>query len=116
MPRLFTGLEVPREVGEVLSMFRGGLPGARCLRGRARGQPARTHSPARGKCGQLRTSLARADYHLQRTKDGRKVSAGGTTLDIKFDGRDYPVQGEPHHTVSLKRVNSDTIEQTEDYG
>ena len=41
------------------------------------------------------------------------MSAGGTTLDSKFDGRDYPVQGEPHHTVSLKRVNSDTIEQTE---
>jgi 2'-5' RNA ligase len=31
MPRLFTGLEVPREVGEVLSMFRGGLPGARWI-------------------------------------------------------------------------------------
>jgi hypothetical protein len=49
----------------------------------------------------------------QHTKDGLKVSAGGTTLDIKFDGRDYPVQGEPHSTVSLKRVNRDTIEQTE---
>ena len=31
MPRLFTGLEVPREVGEVLSMLRGGLPGARWI-------------------------------------------------------------------------------------
>jgi 2'-5' RNA ligase len=31
MPRLFTGLEVPREVGESLSMFRGGLPGARWI-------------------------------------------------------------------------------------
>ena len=49
----------------------------------------------------------------QRTKDGLKVPAGGTTLDIKFDGRDYPVPGEPDHTVSLKGINSDTIEQTE---
>ena len=31
MPRLFTALEVPREVSEVLSMLRGGLPGARWI-------------------------------------------------------------------------------------
>jgi 2'-5' RNA ligase len=31
MPRLFTGLEIPREVGETLSMLRGGLPGARWI-------------------------------------------------------------------------------------
>jgi 2'-5' RNA ligase len=31
MPRLFTGLEVPREVGQALSMLRGGLPGARWI-------------------------------------------------------------------------------------
>ena len=31
MPRLFTALEVPRDVGEVLSMLRGGLPGARWI-------------------------------------------------------------------------------------
>jgi len=29
MPRLFTGLEVPKEIGDALSMLRGGLPGAR---------------------------------------------------------------------------------------
>ena len=31
MPRLFTGLEVPRETGMSLSMMRGGLPGARWI-------------------------------------------------------------------------------------
>jgi len=31
MPRLFTGLEVPKEVGQSLSMLRGGLPGARWI-------------------------------------------------------------------------------------
>jgi 2'-5' RNA ligase len=31
MPRLFTGLEVPREIGTSLSLFRGGLPGARWI-------------------------------------------------------------------------------------
>jgi 2'-5' RNA ligase len=31
MPRLFTALEVPREVAQSLSMLRGGLPGARWI-------------------------------------------------------------------------------------
>jgi RNA 2',3'-cyclic 3'-phosphodiesterase len=31
MPRLFTALEIPREVGMTLSMLRGGLPGARWI-------------------------------------------------------------------------------------
>src|SRR2546423_11716573 len=29
MPRLFVGLEIPRAVGQALSLLRGGLPGAR---------------------------------------------------------------------------------------
>jgi 2'-5' RNA ligase len=29
MPRLFTGLEIPNEIGDELSVLRGGLPGAR---------------------------------------------------------------------------------------
>src|SRR6266699_1406502 len=31
MPRLFVGLEIPREVGHTLSLLRGGLPGARWI-------------------------------------------------------------------------------------
>ena len=31
MPRLFTGLEIPADVAEALSMLRGGLPGARWI-------------------------------------------------------------------------------------
>ena len=31
MPRLFTGLEIPAEIAERLSFFRGGLPGARWI-------------------------------------------------------------------------------------
>jgi 2'-5' RNA ligase len=31
MPRLFTAIEVPQAVGQVLAMLRGGLPGARWL-------------------------------------------------------------------------------------
>jgi RNA 2',3'-cyclic 3'-phosphodiesterase len=31
MPRLFTALEIPNDVGQTLSMLRGGLPGARWI-------------------------------------------------------------------------------------
>lgn len=31
MPRLFTGVEIPSEIGEILSGLRGGLPGARWI-------------------------------------------------------------------------------------
>src|SRR3977135_2653663 len=31
MPRLFVGLEIPREVAQALSLLRGGLPGARWI-------------------------------------------------------------------------------------
>ena len=31
MPRLFTGIEIPVEIGERLSFLRGGLPGARWI-------------------------------------------------------------------------------------
>ena len=31
MPRLFTGLEIPAEIGQTLSELRGGLPGARWI-------------------------------------------------------------------------------------
>lgn len=31
MPRLFTALEIPREIGDSLAMLRGGLPGARWI-------------------------------------------------------------------------------------
>ena len=31
MPRLFTGLEIPPDVGQALSSLRGGLPGARWI-------------------------------------------------------------------------------------
>src|ERR1043165_3409300 len=31
MPRLFTGLEIPTDIGQSLAMLRGGLPGARWI-------------------------------------------------------------------------------------
>lgn len=38
----------------------------------------------------------------------------GEGYSAKFDGKDYPIQGDPaHETVSLKRINARTIEETD---
>jgi hypothetical protein len=52
-------------------------------------------------------------YHA--TADGLKMSdLNGNSYDAKFDGKDYPIQGDPGHTmVSLKRIGDDTIEETD---
>jgi hypothetical protein len=49
------------------------------------------------------------------TADGLKMSdPNGQSYDAKFDGKDYPVQGDPGHTiVALKRIGNDTIEETD---
>jgi hypothetical protein len=51
----------------------------------------------------------------QGTADGLKMSdLNGNSYDAKFDGKDYPINGDPGHTmVSLKRVGNDTIEETD---
>jgi hypothetical protein len=48
------------------------------------------------------------------TENGMKMSdLNGAGYDAKFDGKDYPVQGDPGHSmVSLKRIGDDTIEET----
>ena len=50
----------------------------------------------------------------QSTKDGLKGWAGNTSFDAKFDSKDYPLIGDPAHgSVSLRRVDEGTIEQTD---
>jgi hypothetical protein len=52
-------------------------------------------------------------YHS--TADGLQASnPGGEGYTAKFDGKDYPIQGDPAHcTVSLKRVSANTIIETD---
>ena len=54
----------------------------------------------------------------QSTPDGLKMSdMNGASYDAKFDGKDYPIEGDPGHTmVSLKRIVNDTIEETDKRG
>jgi hypothetical protein len=51
----------------------------------------------------------------QGTAKGLKMSdLNGNSYDAKFDGKDYPIQGDPGHTmVSLKRIGNNTIEETD---
>jgi hypothetical protein len=51
----------------------------------------------------------------QGTENGLKMSdQNGNSYDAKFDGKDYPIQGDSAHTmVSLKRIGTDTIEETD---
>jgi hypothetical protein len=46
--------------------------------------------------------------------DGLKMSWNGMSYDAQFDGKDYPMIGDPGNTVvALKRVGTDTIEETD---
>ena len=51
----------------------------------------------------------------QGTADGLKMSdLNGNSYNAKFDGKDYPIEGDPGHTmVSLKRIGDRTIEETD---
>ena len=52
---------------------------------------------------------------LQSTPNGMKMSDNnGASYDAKFDGKDYPIQGDPGQTmVSLKKVDANTLEETD---
>jgi len=52
---------------------------------------------------------------FQGTENGLKMSdQNGYSYDAKFDGKDYPLNGDPGHTmISLKRVGDATIEETD---
>lgn len=46
--------------------------------------------------------------------DHFKMSANGQSYDAKFDGKEYPVVGDPGHTtVTLKRISANEVEETD---
>jgi hypothetical protein len=49
----------------------------------------------------------------QTTADGMKISDGSQSYEAKFDGRDYPVNGDVHTTISLKLIDGSTMEETD---
>ena len=46
--------------------------------------------------------------------DHFKMSANGQSYDAKFDGKEYPITGDPGHTtVTLKRLSANEVEETD---
>ena len=72
MPRLFTGLEIPTEIGAELSGYRGGLPGARWI------DPENYHITLRF-IGDVDHSLARDVFSL--LGEGRRREPVTVTID-----------------------------------
>jgi len=57
-------------------------------------------------------SMRTVEYRM--TSDGLQMHWNGQSYDAKFDGKEYPVVGDPGKTtVSVKRVNANTIEETD---
>lgn len=63
-----------------------------------------------------------ASYHsLQRELKARRAAAAlcqhranGQSYHAKFDGKEYPIEGDPGHTmVTLKRVDANTVIETD---
>ena len=42
---------------------------------------------------------------------GMKISDGSESYEVKFDGKDYPVGGDAHSTLSLKLIDEYTLEE-----
>jgi hypothetical protein len=48
------------------------------------------------------------------TDDSFSMSANGQSYNAKFDGKEYPIQGDPGHTlVTLKRIDANTVMETQ---
>ncbi len=54
-------------------------------------------------------------FTMKSTPDGMKGSDNnGASWEVKFDGKDYPIHGDPGNTmISLKKVNDHTMEETD---
>lgn len=51
---------------------------------------------------------------FEMTGDHFKMSSNGQTYDAQFDGKEYPIKGDPGHTmVTLKRLSANTVEETD---
>ena len=78
-----------------------GRPGSHALSGKWQMQTVKNATRA----GTLTT--------YQSTAGGLKISDGGQSYEVKFDGKDYPAGWDAHATASLKVIDDYTIEETD---
>jgi hypothetical protein len=57
-------------------------------------------------------NLSTVQYRM--TADGLQMRGNGQSYDAKFDGKEYPIVGDPGKTtVSLKKIDDATVEETD---
>src|ERR1700733_1637062 len=60
----------------------------------------------------FRGDLGTVQYRM--SAEGLQMRWNGQSYDAKFDGKEYPVAGDPGKTtVSLKKINATTVEETD---
>jgi len=63
---------------------------------------------------QLTGNDAMRTVEYRMTGDGFKMTQNGQSYDAKFDGKEYPITGDPGHTtVTLKRLSANAVEETD---
>jgi hypothetical protein len=77
--------------------------------------PAGAHAiSGEWKQDQLSANDAGMTVSYEMTDEHFKMSQNGQSYDAKFDGKEYPIVGDPGHTtVTLKRIAADTVEETD---
>jgi hypothetical protein len=78
--------------------------------------PAGAHAASgswqQDKMGDANDALAIVTYEM--TPDHFVMHWNGQSYDAKFDGKEYPITGDPAHTVvSLKRIDANTVLETD---
>jgi hypothetical protein len=57
---------------------------------------------------------AASTLHLGMTTDGFSLTWNGQSYDAKFDGKEYPMVGDPGHTsVTLRKIDDNNVEETD---
>ena len=57
---------------------------------------------------------AASTVHLGMTADGFSLKWNGQSYDAKFDGKEYPMVGDPGHTrVTLRKIDDNNVEETD---
>jgi hypothetical protein len=57
---------------------------------------------------------AASTIHLGMTADGFSLNWNGQSYDAKFDGKEYPMVGDPGHTrVTLRKIDDNNVEETD---